>query len=65
VAVADVFDALTSARPYKEAWSNARAIETLHELAGESLDQDCVDALINNMQEVELIQQQFREDGYG
>jgi HD-GYP domain-containing protein (c-di-GMP phosphodiesterase class II) len=65
VAVADVFDALTSARPYKEAWSNARAIETLHELAGESLDQDCVDALINNMQEVELIQQQFREDEYG
>jgi putative two-component system response regulator len=35
VAVADVFDALTSARPYKPAWSNDKAINTLNELAGE------------------------------
>ncbi len=65
VAVADVFDALTSARPYKEAWSNAAAIEELRKLAGESLDRDCVDALIQNLDEVERIQQRFREDFYG
>jgi HD-GYP domain-containing protein (c-di-GMP phosphodiesterase class II) len=61
VAVADVFDALTSKRPYKEAWSNEEALATLQELAGETLDRDCVDALVANMEDVVLIQQQFRE----
>ena len=61
VAVADVFDALTSKRSYKEAWSNAQAIEALKDLAGEKLDQSCVNALLKNMHQVEIIQQQFKE----
>jgi len=61
VAVADVFDALTSKRPYKDAWSNEKAIDTLRELAGEKLDQECVDALINRMDEVLQIQTHFKE----
>ena len=65
VAVADVFDALTSARPYKSAWSNAQAIAELEKLAGEKLDRDCVDALVQNLDRVEKIQQRFREDYYG
>jgi len=65
VAVADVFDALTSARPYKEAWSNNEAIEEITKLAGEKLDRDCVNALIQNLDEVEKIQARFREDFYG
>jgi len=65
VAVADVFDALTSRRPYKEAWANEQAIQTLKQLAGEKLDQDCVNALLDNMDQVEKIQQQFYENTYG
>lgn len=65
VAVADVFDALTSVRPYKEAWGNNKAIELLLELVGETLDQDCVNALIANMDQVEEIQIQFNENLYG
>jgi HD-GYP domain-containing protein (c-di-GMP phosphodiesterase class II) len=65
VAVADVFDALTSARPYKNAWSNEDAIAELKQLAGEKLDRDCVNALIQNLDKVEQIQTQFREDFYG
>ncbi|MDH5357129.1 MAG: HD domain-containing protein [Gammaproteobacteria bacterium] len=61
VAVADVFDALTSERPYKEAWSNDRAIEKLKQLAGKTLEQDCVNALLANMKEVESIQERFKE----
>ena len=61
VAVADVFDALTSRRPYKEAWSNQDAINRLQELSGETLDQDCVNALVNRMDIVEEIQMQFEE----
>lgn len=65
VAVADVFDALTSKRPYKQAWSNETAIATLLELAGESLDQDCVGALVNSLSEIEEIQRHFSEDSRG
>ena len=65
VAVADVFDALTSARPYKQAWTNEKAIETLKKMAGERLDQDCVNALIDNMEQIEQIQKQFDENAFG
>lgn len=65
VAVADVFDALTSERSYKEAWSNEKAIETLKKLAGEQLDKDCVDAIIENMDKVIKIQEQFCENTIG
>lgn len=61
VAVADVFDALTSERPYKKAWSNERAIEKLKELAGKKLDRDCVAALLANLPEVHRIQERFKE----
>jgi len=65
VAVADVFDALTSIRPYKEAWSNSNAFQYLSELAGETLDHDCVNALINNVDKIEEIQKKFKENAYG
>ncbi len=65
VAVADVFDALTSARPYKQAWSNDDAIAELQRLAGEQLDRACVEALVQNLEQVEQIQQRFREDYFG
>ncbi|MES0328310.1 MAG: HD domain-containing phosphohydrolase [Gammaproteobacteria bacterium] len=65
VAVADVFDALTSKRPYKDAWTNEAAFKTLKQLAGEKLDQDCVNALLDNIKEVENIQRLFQENIYG
>ncbi len=65
VAVADIFDALTSQRPYKEAWSNEKAIELLRRLAGDQLDADCVEALIRNREKVEQIQRRFAEDTFG
>ena len=64
IAVADVFDALTSKRPYKDAWSNERAIDMLNKMAGETLDKDCVDALLRNINKVEEIQKQFAENIY-
>ena len=53
VAVVDVFDALTSQRPYKEAWTNEAAFEELRRLAGNKLDAGCVDALIGAREQVE------------
>lgn len=65
VAVADVFDALTSVRPYKSAWSNEQAFEALRTMAGDKLDGDCVAALTDNREEVERIQQRFDENRFG
>jgi len=64
VAVSDVFDALTSERSYKKAWSNDKAIEMLNSIAGEKLDKDCVDALVNNCAAIEEIQARFKERTY-
>ncbi len=65
VAVADVFDALTSNRPYKEAWDNDRAFDVLRDMAETMLDCECVDALEKNRGRIERIQAQFKEDIYG
>lgn len=59
VAVADVFDALTSKRPYKMAWDNHEAFAMLEKLAGEKLDRDCVTALISCQDEIKDIQEKF------
>lgn len=64
-AVADVFDALTSRRPYKQAWSNAEAFAMLRRLQGVKLDAECVDALIGSEGEVEEIQRRFGENVVG
>lgn len=61
VAVADVFDALTSKRPYKMAWGNDEAFAMLEKLAGQKLDSDCVTALIECRHEIVDIQQRFSE----
>jgi two-component system response regulator RpfG len=47
VAVADVFDALVTQRPYKEAWSLDRAFEFLRSESGRHFDPECVNAFIN------------------
>jgi len=65
VAVADTFDALTSRRSYKEAWSNDKAFDMLRQLAGFKLDVECVDIMIENRIEVEHVQSQFAENELG
>jgi HD-GYP domain-containing protein (c-di-GMP phosphodiesterase class II) len=65
VAVADIFDALTSRRPYKPAWSNDDAFALLRQLAGRKLDEHCVNALIDNRDKIEEIQRQFQENVIG
>ena len=56
-----MFDALTSARPYKPSWSNGHAFAWLRGLARSKFDEDCVEALAFNAKKVEEIQAQFRD----
>ena len=44
VAVADVYDALTSRRPYKAVWSHDKVLAYLHEQKARHFDPQCVDA---------------------
>jgi two-component system response regulator RpfG len=48
VAVADVFDALTTERPYKHAWSPEETFDYLKANRGTLFDPDCIDALLAN-----------------
>ncbi len=62
IAVADIFDALTSARPYKEAWSNEAAFTQLEkEVDAHKIDSDCVKALKSVQEEILEIQDKFNE----
>lgn len=65
IAVADVLDALTSERPYKQPWTLDQALDMLRENAGTKFDPVCVQALIDHRDEVELIRRQFAEDYFG
>jgi response regulator RpfG family c-di-GMP phosphodiesterase len=61
VAVADVFDALTSVRPYKQAWSLDDARSFLVENSGTHFDPQCVDALLRRWPAVLEIRERFRD----
>ncbi len=63
MAIVDVFDALTSARPYKEAWPLDKAVHLIKREAGTLFDPDLVGrfgAIMNEMLNVRL---QFGERG--
>lgn len=61
VAVADVFDALTSARPYKMAWPLEDASDYLHQNRGGHFDPVCVDAFMAVRDAVLEIRRRFQE----
>jgi len=62
VAVADVFDALTSPRPYKAAWELDRAITWLRDGAGGHFDPACVDAFLKDTDAVLHIHQRYQDE---
>lgn len=62
VAVADVFDALTSSRPYKPAWEIDRAVALLREGRGSHFDPDCVDGFLAELDGVLMIRSQYQDE---
>ncbi len=48
VALADVYDALTSRRYYKEPWPEERVLETIRQARGKQFDPDVVDAFFDS-----------------
>lgn len=52
VAVADVFDALLSNRPYKPAWELQRAVNLIRAEAGRQFDPVCVEAFMDGLTQI-------------
>ncbi len=61
-AIADVFDALTSRRPYKEPFSIEKSISIITEGRGSHFDPDVFDAFITVKDEILSIKDQFEND---
>jgi putative two-component system response regulator len=59
VAVADVFDALTSERPYKKAWSIEDAIEYLKEQSGKHFQPRLVELFIGIFPEILKVRNEY------
>lgn len=63
VSVADNFDALTTERPYKTAWSVERAVAHIRERAGSQFDPECVAAFDRALPDIVTIMEQDRAEG--
>jgi putative two-component system response regulator len=61
VCVADVFDALTTRRPYKEPWSLERSFALLESEKGKQFDPMLVEAFTANARQVEQIYRDHRD----
>jgi putative two-component system response regulator len=64
-AVADVFDALTSERPYKKAWPLEDAVALLERGRGAHFDPELVDLFVASMDEVLEIKNEFLDHNHG
>ena len=62
MAVADVFDALTSPRVYKPAFPLEKALDMIREGAGTQFDPMCVEAFMDSLEEVKVILKKYNGD---
>ncbi|MDR9424384.1 MAG: response regulator [Marinobacter sp.] len=60
-ALADVFDALTSERPYKKAWTVESAVELIKENSGKHFDPALVEVFLNELPRIVTIKEKFVE----
>ncbi|RLA15677.1 MAG: two-component system response regulator [Gammaproteobacteria bacterium] len=62
VSVADVYDALTSPRPYKEAWTTDDSKDYLETNSGTQFDPLCVEAFFEKIDKIDEIQFDFSDN---
>ena len=62
VAVADVFDALTTVRPYKKAWAVQDAFDYILAEKGKHFCPDCVDAFFSNQKKILEVYTSLRDE---
>ena len=62
MAVADVFDALTSPRVYKPAFSLEKALSILEEGSGTQFDPKCIEVFMDALDEVKIVLRRYNPD---
>ena len=62
LAVADVFDALTSVRPYKEAWSVEEAVTEIKNCSASHFDPALVEVFLHCLPKIVEVKRQFADD---
>jgi HD-GYP domain-containing protein (c-di-GMP phosphodiesterase class II) len=62
VALADVFDALTSERAYKEAWNESDVLETIQSNSGKHFDPELVEIFFSQLDIIKSIQSRYDDD---
>ncbi len=62
MAVADVFDALTSPRVYKPAFPLEKALQIIEEGSGSQFDPKCVEVFMQSLPEVKVILKKYNRD---
>lgn len=60
-AISDVFDALTTDRPYKNAWSFQDAVAEIQKSAGTHFDPKLVEVFINNLDKVREVRESLKD----
>lgn len=61
IAIADVFDALTSERPYKKAWPVEEAMQLLREQSGRHFDPELVELFLGQLPAILEIKERWAE----
>ena len=61
MAVADVFDALSSPRVYKPAFSFEEAVRMIQEGSGTQFDPKCVEVFTESLTEVKKVLKRYQE----
>ena len=59
VAIADVFDALTTRRPYKEAWPIANALKEIKRGSGKHFDPHLTGCFLAIVEEIQFLKQEW------
>lgn len=62
VAIADVFDALTSSRPYKSAWSIDKAVAEIKRGSGNHFDPDLIQCFEKALPEIIEVNQMYQDE---
>jgi len=61
VALADVFDALTSVRPYKDAWTIEAAMDLIHSEKGKHFDPQLVEIFEQQLEQIIEIKERWKD----
>ena len=60
-AVADVYDAIRSKRPYKKPWSEEKSLEYMNDNSGKKFDPEVIEVFCRNIDEIRKISSKYQD----